>query len=148
MNQITTSQLLYIETEIGPKSVTRCHYQQYAISLPLTINNTLIYLLELHQKSLPLQKKLAKRLLQINKKIPLYVNETLILFPLKDHRSPIQIYINAYYIIGIQSKSDATLIQFSNTKSLVVDEPYTSIIKKWQESLLLCHLITHSYSAY
>ena len=72
MNQITTSQLLYIQTGIGPKSVTQCHYQQYDISLPITINHTLIYLLELHQKSLPLQKKLAKRLLQINKKIPLH----------------------------------------------------------------------------
>ncbi|HBY83112.1 competence transcription factor ComK [Staphylococcus warneri] len=148
MNQITTSQLLYIQTGIGPKSVTQCHYQQYDISLPITINHTLIFLLELHQKSLPLQKKLAKRLLQINKKIPLFINETLILFPLKHHRAPIQIYVNAYYIIGIQSQSDATLIQFSNFKSLLVDEPYTFILKKWQESLLLCHLITHSYSAY
>ncbi|MCO0860961.1 competence protein ComK [Staphylococcus pasteuri] len=148
MNHLTTTNLLYIQTEISDKLSTKWQYKQYDISLPISINNTLDYMLELHQKTLPLQKKIAKRLLHINKKIPIYVCDQLILFPLKHRRSPIQYYINAYHITGKQTKNNGTLIMFSNATHLLVDEPYHAILKKWQESLLLCHLITQSYSSY
>lgn len=68
MNHLTTTNLLYIQTEISDKLSTKWQYKQYDISLPISINNTLDYMLELHQKTLPLQKKIAKRLLHINKK--------------------------------------------------------------------------------
>lgn len=142
MNNFSTHELLYIKTSTSDHLSTDCVYTHYSYSLPNSIHKVLNYYLKLHFKTLELQTLYAKRILKINKLIPIYINPQVILFPIKQKRAPIQYYINARQIIGINVKRDVTVINFNNAIALEVDEPYTLVIKKCQESLILGQLIT------
>ncbi|MGX8004175.1 competence protein ComK [Staphylococcus hominis] len=102
--------------------------------------------LEQFNKSYTQQLKLAKRLLSINKLVPIYISKDVILFPIKHQRAPIQIYFNAQRIIGLTSSQNKTIITFDNSAQCVVDEPYILVYKKWQESILLAYLINKTTS--
>ncbi len=56
-------------------------------------------------------------------------NPKTILFPLKHKRAPIQIYINAHYIVGTMAIENSTLIHFQEGIQLEVDEPFSSFQK-------------------
>ncbi|WP_240621769.1 MULTISPECIES: competence protein ComK [Staphylococcus] len=116
--------------------------------LPFPIKKVLIYYLEQHQRSYSQQVKLAKRLLAINKLVPLYISNKVILFPVKQQRAPLQVYLNAQAIIGLTSTSTGTIVTFDNSIQFKIDEPYTLVYKKWQESLLLFHLVQKSTTFY
>ena len=73
------------------------------ISLSFTPQKMIHYLLELNHTSLQVQSSKAKRLLNINKLIPIYINRDTILFPLTQKRASIKYFINARKIIGIHS---------------------------------------------
>lgn len=92
--------------------------------------------------------KLAKRLLAINKLVPLYISDKVVLFPIKHQRAPLQTYINALTIIGLTSTTNGVIITFENNIQLQVDEPYSLIYKKWQESTLLYHLVQKTMQIY
>ncbi|MCJ1667893.1 competence protein ComK [Staphylococcus sp. NRL 19/737] len=116
--------------------------------LPFPIKKVLIYYLEQYQRSYSQQVKLAKRLLAINKLVPLYISNKVILFPVKQQRAPLQVYLNAQAIVGLTSNSTGTIVTFDNSIQFKIDEPYTLIYKKWQESLLLFHLVQKSTTFY
>lgn len=64
--------LLYIQTMSGSSLKTKCCFTTYDMVLPFN-KKVLIYYLEQHQRSYSQQVKLAKRLLSINKLVPLYI---------------------------------------------------------------------------
>lgn len=84
---------------------------------------------------------MAKKILNINKLIPIYINSDTLLFPLTPKRASIKYYINARKVIGINSSVNQTIIVFENSTTLQIDIPYTSVAKKWQESLTLGQMI-------
>ncbi|PHK50859.1 competence protein ComK [Staphylococcus edaphicus] len=139
MNHLT--KLLYFKTVIGPELFTICQYTTHQFIYPTSINQTLKYILEVNQLSLPIQTKQAKEVLKIRKHIPISINQQAIIFPIKPKRSPIQYYINALTIIGIKSKETQTIIYFENATFITVDVPYIFVHKKWQESLTLSRLL-------
>lgn len=134
--------LLFIKTHEGKNIQTLCRYKTHDYIYPTVIKNVLTYYLELHNKSLATQTKVAKRLLDINKLVPLYIHKQLVLFPLKQKRAPIQYYINAHYIIGLKSKRNLSTIQFENGHYLIVDEQFYLVLKKLKESCALKYLLT------
>ncbi|PNZ68768.1 competence protein ComK [Staphylococcus croceilyticus] len=140
--------LLYIQTMLGNSLKTKCCFTTYDMVLPFPIKKVLIYYLEQHQRSYSQQVKLAKRLLAINKLVPLYISNKVILFPVKQQRAPLQVYLNAQAIIGLTSTSTGTIVTFDNSIQFKIDEPYTLVYKKWQESLLLFHLVQKSTTFY
>lgn len=87
-------------------------------------------------------------MLAIHKLVPLYISDKAVLFPIKHQRAPLQTYINALNIIGLTSSKDGVIITFDNNIQLRVDEPYTLIYKKWQESTLLFHLMHKTMQIY
>ena len=84
---------------------------------------------EQHNQSYLQRLKLAKRLLAINKLVPLYISDQVVLFPIKHQRAPLQTYINALTIIGLTSTTNGVIITFENNIQLHVDEPYSLIYK-------------------
>jgi len=141
-----TFDLLYIQTLEGSTIQTKCCFKTYDMILPFHIKKIVIYYLEQFNKSYTQQLKLAKRLLSINKLVPIYISKDIILFPIKHQRAPIQIYFNAQRIIGLTSSQNKTIITFDNSAQCVVDEPYILVYKKWQESILLAYLINKTTS--
>lgn len=140
--------LLYIQAMSGSSLKTKCCFTTYDMVLPFPIKKVLIYYLEQYQRSYSQQVKLAKRLLTINKLVPLYISNKVILFPVKQQRAPLQIYLNAQAIIGLTSTSTGTIVTFDNLIQFKINEPYTLVYKKWQESLLLFHLVQKSTPSY
>lgn len=63
--------LLYIQTLEGSAIQTKCCFKTYEMVLPFTIKKIVIYYLEQFNKSYTQQIKLAKRLLSINKLVPI-----------------------------------------------------------------------------
>lgn len=140
--------LLYLQTLKSSSLKTKCCFTTYDMVLPFPIKKVLIYYLEQHHKSYLQQVKLAKRLLTINKLVPLYISEKVVLFPVKHQRAPLQVYINTFTVIGLSSHKAGTLITFENNLSFYVTEPYTLVYKKWQECILLMHLVQKTTSFY
>lgn len=136
--------LLFIKTNESNSMSTLCRYKTHDYIYPTVIKNVLSYYLELHNKSFTTQTKVAKRLLNINKLVPIYIHNQLVLFPIKQKRAPIQYYINAHFIIGIKSKRNLLTIQFENGHYLVVDEQFYTVFRKWQESCTLKSLLAHN----
>lgn len=139
-----TYQLLYIQTLTGSSLKTKCRFKSYEMVLPFPIKKLLTYYLEQHNKSYSQQVKVGKRLLAINKLVPIYISNNVILFPIKQQRAPLQLYINAVAIIGLCSDLEGTIVTFENNVQLKVNESYTLLYKKWQESTLLLHLMHKS----
>ncbi|HDY9497053.1 TPA: competence protein ComK [Staphylococcus argenteus] len=144
MQVISTKHLLYIKTASSNHIKTDCVFLNYNYHLPISVNKLIEYYAKLHLKTPELQIETAKNLLNINKLIPIYLDHKAILFPIKQKRAPIQIYINAHYIIGMTAKNDSTLIHFKKGITLEVDEPISLISKKCHESLALKHFIEHT----
>ncbi|MCU5746835.1 competence protein ComK [Staphylococcus sp. SQ8-PEA] len=134
---INLDQLLYLKTKPTLEANTECVFQTYSIDLPAASNKIIKYLLKQYNLDLHHQVSLTKRFLNINKLVPLYFSQSLILFPIKHKRAPLQIYINAYQITGLSSKGSQTIIYFTNQKYIFVDENYIFIYKKWLEALSL-----------
>ncbi|MDO7018732.1 competence protein ComK [Staphylococcus aureus] len=111
-----------------------------------TIIRTLSYYAKLHLSSQSVLIETAKNILNINKLVPIYINPKTILFPLKHKRAPIQIYINAHYIVGMTAIENSTLIHFQEGIQLEVDEPFSLVSKKCHESLALKHFIENTIS--
>ena len=147
-NSFSPKELLYIRTAQSTDIATEFKYIHCSIKLPINMKQAITFYLEQFQLSVRLQSKLAKRLLIINKLVPLYVSKHCVLVPLFPQRAPIQYFINAMNIVCLQSQVDKTLIIFKNNKQVLVDSPYTMIYKKWQESLLLSHLVKFNHSIY
>ncbi|MGT3771000.1 competence protein ComK [Staphylococcus aureus] len=101
---------------------------------------------KLHLSSQSVLIETAKNILNINKLVPIYINAKTILFPLKHKRAPIQIYINAHYIVGMTAIENSTLIHFQEGIQLEVDEPFSLVSKKCHESLALKHFIENTIS--
>ncbi|WP_232772295.1 competence protein ComK [Staphylococcus succinus] len=135
------AKLLYFKSVIGPENLTISQFTTHQFTYPSTINNTLHYFLETHQKSYTLQIKQARQILKIRKFVPIYVKKDIILFPLKTQRAPIQYYINAHMITGLKSQGPQTIIFFENGFHITIDSSYMFIYKKWQESLTLSRLL-------
>lgn len=135
------AKLLYFKTVIGPELLTICQYTTHQFTYPSSINQTLKYIFETNNLSLPIQIKQAKDILKIRKLIPIYINNHTIVFPIKAKRSPIQYFINALAINGLKSQGAQTVIYFDNATFIIVDVAYIVVHKKWQESLTLSHLI-------
>ncbi|RIN27201.1 hypothetical protein BU068_13445, partial [Staphylococcus succinus] len=57
------AKLLYFKSVIGPENLTISQFTTHQFTYPSTINNTLHYFLETHQKSYTLQIKQARQLL-------------------------------------------------------------------------------------
>ena len=140
MTTYSTRHLLYLKTAISNETETRIQYSDYHITVPFTPQ-------KMNHTSLQVQSSKAKRLLNINKLIPIYINRDTILFPLTQKRASIKYFINARKIIGIHSSVDSTIIIFDNTTLLRTEIPYTLVSKKWQESLTLAQIIEKT-SAY
>lgn len=140
--------LLYLQSLKSSSFKTKCCFTAYDMVLPFSIKKVLTYYLEQHNKSYLQQVKLAKRLLTINKLVPLYISEKVVLFPIKHRRAPLQVYINALTVIGLNSHKDGTLVTFENNLSFYVTEPYTLVYKKWQECILLMHLVRKTTMIY
>lgn len=141
MTIISTLNLLYLQTAISAETETLVQYKDYHIKVPFTPLKMIHYLLELNHTSLQVQTSLSKRILNINKLIPIYINKDNILFPLTKKRASIKYFINARNIIGIHSSVDSTQIVFNNATILQVNMPYTLVSKKWQESLHLAESV-------
>lgn len=133
------TKLLYFKTYITSQIYTACHFSNYYVLYPTTMDKALNYIFEIQHLSLNLQIKQAKQTLKIRKFLPLYINNELILFPLNSKRAPIQYYINAMAIIGLKSLQYNTIIYFENNTCIEVKVPYTFVYKKWQESISLSH---------
>ncbi|MCY1568483.1 competence protein ComK [Staphylococcus pettenkoferi] len=131
------NQLLYVMTQPDLERLTRCEFVNHSYLYPGSLNKVLNYLISSSRLDIKHQIATSKNLLHINKLVPIYVNQHLTLFPIKQQRAPLQIYINAHQIRGLTSKGSRTLIYFSARKQLLVDEGYTLIRKKWLESLSL-----------
>ncbi|MWF63483.1 competence protein ComK [Staphylococcus haemolyticus] len=112
--------LLYIQTLQHSEHKTKCCFSTYDMVLPFPIN----------------------------KLVPLYISDKVVLFPIKHQRAPLQTYINALTIIGLTSTTNGVIITFENNIQLRVDEPYSLIYKKWQESTLLHHLVQKTMQIY
>ena len=131
------NQLLYVMTQPDLERLTRCEFVSHSYLYPGSLNKVLNYLISSSRLDIKHQIATSKNLLHINKLVPIYVNQHLTLFPIRQQRAPLQIYINAHQIRGLTSKGSRTLIYFSARKQLLVDEGYTLIRKKWLESLSL-----------
>ncbi|CAM3085610.1 hypothetical protein CD039_05830 [Staphylococcus argensis] len=131
------NQLLYVMTQPDMERLTRCEFVTHTYLYPGNLSKVLNYLVSSSRLDLKHQISTSKNLLHINKLVPIYVNPHLTLFPIKQQRAPLQIYINAHQIRGLTSKGSQTLIYFNSRKQLLVDEGYTLIRKKWLESLSL-----------
>lgn len=142
----SSANILYLHTQKSTQTKTLCQHKNHYYIYPTTPHNVVKYLLEINNKSLTVQLKHAKVMLKINKLVPIYIHDTLILFPLKPKRAPIQYYINAHSISGIKTTGSASIIQFDNSHFLTIDEPYHLILKKWQESIVLIHLFKQTYN--
>lgn len=141
MITFSTRHLLYFKTAISNETETFVQYSDYQITVPFTPLKMIHYLLELNHTSLQVQSSIAKRILNINKLIPIYVNQDTILFPITQKRASIKYFINARKIIGIHSSVNSTIIIFENSTLLHTEIPYTLVSKKWQESLTLGQII-------
>ena len=72
MTTYSSQHLLYLKTAISNETETRIQYSDYHITVPFTPQKMIHYLLELNHTSLQVQSSKAKRLLNINKLIPIY----------------------------------------------------------------------------
>ncbi|ADC87248.1 competence protein ComK [Staphylococcus lugdunensis] len=146
MNVTKLDQLLYLKTCTSNKIATECKYLEHTEIIPKSMKQVLYHYLEFYGRYLPLQIKVAKRLLHINKLVPIYVNQQTILFPIRPQRSPIQCYINAKHIVAMHAINNHIIIVFEQQIQLIIDAPYTLNYNKWKESLLLSHLIPLNYA--
>lgn len=146
MKVLPPNELLYLQTATSVQTETKCCYIHCAVTVPISLMTMLNYYLKLYYKALPLQTQIAKELLNINKLVPIYLSSKLVLFPIKHKRAPIQCYINAFRIVKLTAKDNMTVIHFEKFNTLTVDEPHALVLKKWQESLLLSHMINISTS--
>ncbi|HDK3493849.1 TPA: competence protein ComK [Staphylococcus aureus] len=144
MQDNSTKYLLYIQTATSNHLETNCVFLHCDYILKVPINKLVSYYAKLHLSSQSVQIETAKNILNINKLVPIYINAKTILFPLKHKRAPIQIYINAHYIVGMTAIENSTLIHFQEGIQLEVDEPFSLVSKKCHESLALKHFIENT----
>ncbi|HCZ0853597.1 TPA: competence protein ComK, partial [Staphylococcus aureus] len=112
MQDNSTKYLLYIQTATSNHLETNCVFLHCDYILKVPINKLVSYYAKLHLSSQSVLIETAKNILNINKLVPIYINPKTILFPLKHKRAPIQIYINAHYIVGMTAIENSTLIHF------------------------------------
>lgn len=141
MKSLSTYNLLYLKTAISTNIATDIQYANFEMTLPFPPHKLINYILELNHTSLQVQNARAKRVLNINKLIPIFIDNDTILFPITQKRASIKYFINARKIIGIHSSVNATIIIFENSTTLSIDIPYTLVTIKWQESLALGQII-------
>ncbi|HCT6308106.1 TPA: competence protein ComK [Staphylococcus aureus] len=146
MQDNSTKYLLYIQTATSNHLETNCVFLHCDYILKVPINKLVSYYAKLHLSSQSVLIETAKNILNINKLVPIYINAKTILFPLKHKRAPIQIYINAHYIVGMTAIENSTLIHFQESIQLEVDEPFSLVSKKCHESLALKHFIENTIS--
>ncbi|HEA4298949.1 TPA: competence protein ComK [Staphylococcus aureus] len=144
MQDNSTKYLLYIQTATSNHLETNCVFLHCDYILKVPINKLVSYYAKLHLSSQSVLIATAKNILNINKLVPIYINAKTILFPLKHKRAPIQIYINAHYIVGMTAIENSTLIHFQEGIQLEVDEPFSLVSKKCHESLALKHFIENT----
>ncbi|HDE4397341.1 TPA: competence protein ComK [Staphylococcus aureus] len=144
MQDNSTKYLLYIQTATSNHLETNCVFLHCDYILKVPINKLVSYYAKLHLSSQSVLIGTAKNILNINKLVPIYINAKTILFPLKHKRAPIQIYINAHYIVGMTAIENSTLIHFQEGIQLEVDEPFSLVSKKCHESLALKHFIENT----
>ncbi|MBU4915029.1 competence protein ComK [Staphylococcus aureus] len=144
MQDNSTKYLLYIQTATSNHLETNCVFLHCDYILKVPINKLVSYYDKLHLSSQSVLIETAKNILNINKLVPIYINAKTILFPLKHKRAPIQIYINAHYIVGMTAIENSTLIHFQEGIQLEVDEPFSLVSKKCHESLALKHFIENT----
>ncbi|HBC4865883.1 TPA: competence protein ComK [Staphylococcus aureus] len=144
MQDNSTKYLLYIQTATSNHLETNCVFLHCDYILKVPINKLVSYYAKLHLSSQSALIETAKNILNINKLVPIYINAKTILFPLKHKRAPIQIYINAHYIVGMTAIENSTLIHFQEGIQLEVDEPFSLVSKKCHESLALKHFIENT----
>ncbi len=130
MQDNSTKYLLYIQTATSNHLETNCVFLHCDYILKVPINKLVSYYTKLHLSSQSVLIETAKNILNINKLVPIYINPKTILFPLKHKRAPIQIYINAHYIVGMTAIENSTLIHFQEGIQLEVDEPFSLVSKK------------------
>ncbi|MGJ5711649.1 competence protein ComK [Staphylococcus auricularis] len=133
--------LLYLQTSTDSNSQTMIQWPDKKEFSTRTLPHVLNSILKLYLRDIKLQRETPKRLLNINKRVPLYVCDQLVLLPLKPQRATIQYYVNAINIHHIEHHGDRTKIHFVNAHTLMIDEPYTLIYRKWKESIALIHFI-------
>lgn len=73
--------------------------------------------------------KYTKRHLNIKTKVPIYINEEMLLMPTKSPKRYETLWLNYFEIFSYQKHFDKTLILFTNLKELEVDLSYDSFHK-------------------
>ncbi|EKU50289.1 competence protein ComK [Staphylococcus massiliensis] len=140
---VPTHSLLYFTTSYSQDFQFDLYYMQQPqpVQVDMTHVNLLNMLLHKHQKSLKTQKAIAKQILNINKLLPIFVHNDLLLLPLFAKRSPINTYINLCNVVGLsQQSTNETTIHFKGNVQLSVNLPYQLLSKKWKEGLMLYFL--------
>ena len=81
----------------------------------------------------------TKKLYGYKKLVPIYINSSLVFFPINNLKEYDNIYINARNIINIYEKGSKTVIEFMGTDKLYVNKSYNQIIKYYNRSLSINH---------
>ena len=81
----------------------------------------------------------TKKLYGYKKLVPIYINSSLVFFPINNLKEYDNIYINARNIINIYKKGSKTVIEFMGTDKLYVNKSYNQIIKYYNRSLSINH---------
>ena len=80
-----------------------------------------------------------KKLYGFRKLVPLYITNTLILFPINNLKDYENIYINAVNIINIYKHGSKTVIEFQGSTKLCVNKNCSQVIKYYQRALSINH---------
>ena len=82
-----------------------------------------------------------KKIYQIKKLVPIYINQDLMLFPIENRKSVENIYINVTKITKICDIDNKTKIFFKNCDSIIVNKKYQLVNNYYQRCLNIYCLI-------
>ena len=104
-----------------------------------TIDEYFDYLLLQQLTNLKGRIAATKKLYGYKKLVPIYINSSLVFFPINNLKEYDNIYINARNIVNIYEKGSKTVIEFMGTDKLYVNKSYNQIIKYYNRSLSINH---------
>lgn len=124
--------VLYLEKNNRSTNIV---YSNNKITIEQTIPNILNEACLRSLSTLEGRIKATKQVYKINKFVPVYISDQIIMQPLYSNRSWQQIYINICNVKKISKSNTGTIIMFSNNETLIVDISITRIKQYFKKCL-------------
>jgi competence transcription factor ComK len=72
---------------------------------------------------------------RIRKNVPLFIDETLNLFPTSDLKDSNNIYLNAYNIKRVYDFQKGTKVEFKSGQELTISQPYSKVYRHYRRAM-------------